>query len=215
MRDLRLALVCAVLVLSSGHVEAGGGHVYLLKGLANVFSTGLDNYAADLTRRGVAVTVANHSEAGGLAMQAAQLQKSGRGPIIIVGHSLGGAASTQMAEIMKQQGAKVALIVNYGPPGNQIIPSNVSKVVNYFGMVGGQALPGPGFKGAITNINLAQDEVVNHFNMDKISWIQSKTEAQVFAVLGRGERRGPPATPVSSAPSATTVAASTASAASH
>lgn len=191
MRTFWLAIVFAVgLIFAPVNAQAAPGHVYLLKGLANVFSTGLDNYAAELNRRHIPVTVANHSEAAGLAIEAARLYKAGKGPIVIVGHSLGGAASTQMAEIMQQQGAKVALIVNYGPPGTQVIPANVARVVNYTTSVGGLAVRGPGSRAAITNISLANDPNINHFNMDKSSRLEAKTMAQILAAL-RGGHRAP------------------------
>jgi pimeloyl-ACP methyl ester carboxylesterase len=192
MRTFWLAIVFAVgLIFAPAGAQAAPGHVYLLKGLANVFSTGLDNYAAELNRRHIPVTVANHSEAAGLAIEAARLYKAGKGPIVIVGHSLGGAASTQMAEIMQQQGAKVALIVNYGPPGNQVIPANVARVVNYYGVVGGIAVRGPGSRAAITNVNLSADPNINHFNMDKSPRLEAKTMAQILAALRSGHRAAP------------------------
>jgi hypothetical protein len=189
MRTFWLAIVFAVgLIFAPAGAQAAPGHVYLLKGLANVFSTGLDNYAAELTRRHIPVTVANHSEAAGLAMEAARLYKAGKGPIVIVGHSLGGQASTQMAEIMQQQGAKVALIVNYGPPGTQVIPANVGRVVNYYTTVGGLAVRGPGSRAAITNIDLAGDPNINHFNMDKSPRLEARTMGQILAALRSGHR---------------------------
>jgi len=187
MRTLYLAIIFAVgLVFTPAGAQAAPGHVYLLKGLANVFSAGLDNYAAELTRRHIPVTVANHSEAAGLAIEAAQLYKAGRGPIVIVGHSLGGQASTEMADIMQRQGAKVALIVNYGPPGTQVIPANVARVVNYTTSVGGLAVRGPGSRAAITNISLANDPNINHFNMDKSARLEAKTMGQILAALRSG-----------------------------
>ena len=187
MRTFWLGIVFAVgLIFAPAGAQAAPGHVYLLKGLANVFSTGLDNYAAELTRRHIPVTVANHTEAPGLAIEAARLYKAGKGPIVIVGHSLGGQGSTQMAEIMQRQGAKVALIVNYGPPGTQVIPANVARVVNYYGMVGGLAVRGPGSRAAITNIDLASDPNINHFNMDKSPRLEAKTMGQILAALRSG-----------------------------
>lgn len=191
MRALWLAIVFTMgLIFAPAGAQAAPGHVYLLKGLANVFSTGLDNYATELTRRHIPVTVANHTEAAGLAIEAARLYKAGKGPIIIVGHSLGGSASTQMAEIMQQQGAKVALIVNYGPPGTQVIPANVARVVNYYGVVGGIAVRAPGSRAAITNVNLSSDPAINHFNMDKSPRLQAKTMGQILTTL-RGHHRVP------------------------
>lgn len=191
MRTFWLGIIFSVgLILAPAGAQAAPGHVYLLKGLANVFSAGLDNYAAELTRRRIPVTVANHSEAASLAMEAARLYKAGKGPIVIVGHSLGGQGSTQMAEIMQRQGARVALIVNYGPPGTQVIPANVARVVNYTTSVGGLAVRGPGSRAAITNISLANDPNINHFNMDKSSRLEAKTMGQILSAL-RGGRRAP------------------------
>jgi len=189
MRTFWLGIIFAVgLILAPAGAQAAPGHVYLLKGLANVFSAGLDNYAAELTRRRIPVTVANHSEAASLAMEAARLYKAGKGPIVIVGHSLGGQGSTQMAEIMQRQGARVALIVNYGPPGTQVIPANVARVVNYTTSVGGLAVRGPGSRAAITNISLANDPNINHFNMDKSSRLEAKTMGQILSALRGGHR---------------------------
>jgi len=192
MRSFGLAIVFLIgLIFAPAGAQAAPGHVYLLKGLANVFSTGLDNYAAELSRRHIPVTVANHSEAPGLAIEAAKIYKAGKGPIIIVGHSLGGQASTQMANIMQRQGAKVALIVNYGPPGTQVIPSNVARVVNYYGMVGGLAVRGPGSRAAIANVNLSSDPNINHFNMDKSPRLEARTMSQILAALRGRHHRAP------------------------
>ena len=37
-------------------------HVYLLRGLMNIFSLGMDSLAEELSKRGVYATVSNHSE---------------------------------------------------------------------------------------------------------------------------------------------------------
>jgi hypothetical protein len=65
-------------------------HVYLLRGLLNIFSLGMDTLAEKIQRRGIYATVHNHTEWEALADQAAAAYRAGKeGPIIIVGHSLG------------------------------------------------------------------------------------------------------------------------------
>ena len=65
-------------------------HVYLLRGLMNVFSLGMDTLAEKIQRRGIYATVHNHTEWEALADQAAAAYRAGKeGPIIVVGHSLG------------------------------------------------------------------------------------------------------------------------------
>jgi hypothetical protein len=60
-------------------------HVYLLRGLMNIFSLGME----EIQRRGIYATVHNYAEWLTLADRAAAAYRGGReGPIIIIGHSL-------------------------------------------------------------------------------------------------------------------------------
>src|ERR1700689_4543609 len=73
-------------------------HVYLLRGLLNVFSLGMDTLAEELNRRGAYATGHNHNEWQSLADSAAAKYKAGtEGPIIIIGHSLGADAVLEMS----------------------------------------------------------------------------------------------------------------------
>src|SRR6516165_9885078 len=73
-------------------------HVYLLRGAFNVFSLGMDQIAAKLQQRGIHATVDNYLAWPSLAEQAAAEYKSGRTrAIILVGHSSGATAVTEMA----------------------------------------------------------------------------------------------------------------------
>lgn len=213
MRGLLLTVTFLLgLIFSTANAQAGQGHVYLLKGLGNIFSAGLDNYAAVLSSRRIPVTVANHSDGIALAVEAAQLYRAGKGPIIIVGHSLGASAAVDMANIMYQRGARVALIVEYGAPGGVLIPPNVSRVVNYYGSVGGLAMRGPGSKAKIVNIDTSQNPAINHFNMDKLPSIEKRTLSEIFAIVHGGNHRpriapktseaAPPAAPTAQASAA-------------
>jgi hypothetical protein len=64
--------------------------VYMLRGLTNVLSPGIDQLADELPKRNISATVANHLFSDSLATEAIQDCKSGRvGSIVLVGHSLG------------------------------------------------------------------------------------------------------------------------------
>ena len=79
-------------------------HVYLLRGLMNIFSLGMDSLAEELSKRGVYTTVSNHSECQSLADQAASNYKAGKeDPIILIGHSLGADAVMQMAAYLNRE----------------------------------------------------------------------------------------------------------------
>ena len=115
------ALILLGVSVVSGGAQASG-HIYLLRGLAGIFSTGLDVLDEKL--------VGYSDFYNSLAQEAARSQKSGKGPIIIIGHSLGADAAIYMAEKMKTLGASVALIVTFGPTTNLVAPSNVAQVIN-------------------------------------------------------------------------------------
>ena len=119
--SLFIALFIGLTAFSSS--AQASGHIYLLRGLAGIFSTGLDTLDEKLLQRGYAATIHSHDSYHSLAAEAARLQKSGKGPIIIIGHSLGADAAIFMAEKMKAAGARVALIVTFGPTMNLVAPS--------------------------------------------------------------------------------------------
>ena len=168
----------------SGSAQASG-HIYLLRGLAGIFSTGLDTLDEKLLQRGYASTVHSHDSYEALAAEATRFQKNGKGPIIIIGHSLGADAAIFMAEKMKSAGARVALVVTFGPTMNLVAPSNVSQVINYYT---GNTLvtKGPGFKGAISNINLNAASDINHLNIEKSNRLQANVISKIQAIAGRG-----------------------------
>jgi alpha-beta hydrolase superfamily lysophospholipase len=156
-----------------------------LKGLANVFSTGLDVLDQKLIQQGYSATVHSYLTYEELAAEAARLQKSGKGPIVIMGHSSGADAAISMAEVMKTLGAPVALVVTFGPTINLVAPSNVSQVINYyFGTL--PVAKGPGFRGTISNVDLSGDADINHLNVEKIDRLHTSVIARVQAFLGHG-----------------------------
>lgn len=173
-----VVLLCLAGLLQPAHAA---GHIYLLRGFAGIFSTGLDDLGAMLAKRGYKATVHSFTEAESLGEQAAREQKQGKGPIIIIGHSYGAEAAVTMAEVMKKQGAPVALIVSYGPTVSVAAPSNVHAVVNYY-QGGAPFKKGPGFHGSLSNVNLDNSEGINHFNVEKIEKFHKQVIARVRAV---------------------------------
>jgi hypothetical protein len=113
------------------------------------------------------------------------MQKSGKGPIIVMGHSSGADAAISMAEKMKTLGAPVALVVTFGPTINLVAPSNVSQVVNYY-FGSAPVTKGPGFRGTISNVDLSGDADINHLNVEKIDRLHAIVIAKVQALLGHG-----------------------------
>jgi pimeloyl-ACP methyl ester carboxylesterase len=184
-------------------------HVYLLKGLADVFSSGMDSLAVKLRQRGVTARVASHASSDALAEEVARLYRAGaRAPVIIAGHSLGADAAVSMAQRLKQYGVPVALVITFGPLHDPVVPANVGRAVNYFQSQSawrGQLLRGPGFRGSLTNINLDKASEVNHFNIEKVDRTQNQAVASIVAAINgahRPHRGGTAITDQATAPAA-------------
>lgn len=192
---LILAVLVAAGISASGpawamHAKASNGptyQIYLLKGLAEVFSGGLDTLAAKLRARGITAEVYSHAVAESLAQSTIANWRAGRrGPIIIAGHSLGADAAVLMAQRLKDANVPVALLVTFGPVDTTPVPSNVGRAVNYFQSNSawhGRTLKGPGFRGVLENVDLAQAAGITHFNIEKSDRLQAETMAKVLQIV--------------------------------
>jgi thioesterase domain-containing protein len=109
------ALVVGIVLANPGAAQPQArAHVYLLRGLMNIFSLGMDTLAEQLKRRGVYATVHNYAEWRTLADRAAADYKAGKeAPIILIGHSLGADAVMEMAAYLGRKGVPVALVVPF------------------------------------------------------------------------------------------------------
>ena len=173
--------------------------VYLLKGLADIFSSGMDFLRAKLAARGIVGEVHSHSEAEELAHSAIAKWRSGaRGPIIIIGHSLGADAAIAMAQRLGAAGVPVALLVTFSPVDSAPVSANVARAVNYFQSGSawhGQITRGAGFRGALENVDLAQTPGITHWNIEKAEPLHAATIAKVLMLIPTHTRAAATAPP--------------------
>jgi hypothetical protein len=164
--------------------------VYLMKGgFGGVFSTGLDDLAGELRRRGIRATVTSYTAYQGLAARAIAREKSGGGPVVIVGHSWGADNAVAMARTMGAAGAPVALVVAFGPTHGLTVPANVARVINFY-QGGTRMRGGRGFHGSIANVDLDGAPGIDHFNVEKIRRLHARVIAAVRALPGSTGRLG-------------------------
>jgi pimeloyl-ACP methyl ester carboxylesterase len=167
-------------------------HVYLLRGLMNIFSLGMDSLAEELDKRGVHTTVSNHSEWQSLADQAASNYKAGKeDPIILIGHSLGADAVMQMAAYLNRKKIPVALVVPFDGTGSFSTPANVGRLVNLTQRKYAYMRPGPGFHGSLANVDVSSDPSIDHINIDKSPRLHTRAISEVLAVI-KGHRVATP-----------------------
>ena len=167
------------------------GEVYLLRGLANVFSTGLDVMNEKFQRRGVNSKVENHAIWQTWADDIIARDKAGRVsyPIIIMGHSLGGNATMQMARYLGDHGIHVSYAVSFDPTITGEPGANIDEAINYYlpngrhGKDENIIIEGPGFKGTLANIDVSPVAGMNHFNIEKNPELQVRVMTKTMALL--------------------------------
>src|SRR6516225_5965720 len=170
----RLGLLTAVFALAVGTMVAFGpnpaaaqaqprAHVYLLRGLMNVFSLGMDT----------------------LADRAAADYKVGKeAPIILIGHSYGADAVMEMAAYLGRKGVPVALVVPFDGTQSFAASGNVARVLNLTQRKYAYMRGGPGFHGALDNVDVSSDRSIDHITIDKSARLHARVVAEVLAVVG-------------------------------
>jgi pimeloyl-ACP methyl ester carboxylesterase len=173
-----------------------GAHVYLLRGFANVFSLGMDQIAAKLRQQGIHATVDNYLAWPSLAEQAAAEYNSGRTrAIILVGHSSGATAVTEMAARLSQAGVPVKLAIGLDPTSRMTTTGHIDRYINYY-IANGFGDPvdkGKDFSGVLQNVDLEHMADVGHFNIDKNSRLQGMVIRDILAAASSGAPRAPSA----------------------
>jgi hypothetical protein len=189
------AIVLTVLLLALSTVAGAAqatsqarshDHVYLLRGAFNIFSLGMDEMADKLRRQGVTTTVANYLSWPSLADEAAAEYKSGRvRTIILVGHSSGATAVTEMAARLGQLGVPVRLAIGLDPTSRVAASGHVDRYINYYiahGM-GNAVDKGRQFSGVVQNVDVEKNNALNHFNIDKNRALQEQVLREIRAAL--------------------------------
>jgi hypothetical protein len=157
------------------HETAPRAHVYLMRGLMNIFSLGMDQLAAAIAGHGINASVSNHAEADAVISRIAADYRAGdRGPIILIGHSLGADAVMLMAQSLDRVGIPVALVIPFDGTASYSAPKNVACVLNLTQREFAYMRAGVGFHGKLSNVDLRGKAGIDHFTIDKSPQLQAQ-----------------------------------------
>jgi len=198
LRPLRAAAMTILLLVvpvgagtanaTASAAPATGAHVYLLRGVLNIFSLGLDDIAAKLERQGIPVTVANFVSWSSLADQAAAEYKSGKvRTIILVGHSSGATALPDMVAKLGQLGVPVKLAIGLDSVFRTKLAGNAERYINFY-VANGAGEPvtrTKDFRGALENVDVHTVPGVGHLSIDKNQIMQQKVIGAIDAAVFR------------------------------
>ncbi|MFG3593947.1 hypothetical protein [Bradyrhizobium sp. RDI18] len=183
---LLLAIGASPAQARSSASAASTAHVYLLRGVLNIFSLGLDDIAVKLRAQGIPVTVANFASWSSLADEAAAGYKSGRiKTIILVGHSSGATALPDMVAKLDQLGTPVKLAIGLDSVFRTSLSGRVGRYINFYIANGaGTPVQKTGqFQGKLENVNVQNVPGVGHMSIEKNLIMQQKVISEIDAVV--------------------------------
>jgi hypothetical protein len=162
--------------------------IVLMRGLANVFSLGLDDLAEKLKSHGYKPIVSNWKSASVTADTIARNYAQGQNsPVILIGHSLGAGAAFDVAESLRRKSIPVAYMVTYDLTAARMLPGNVKEYLNFYQRngFGHKASPPPGYKGTMMNVDLTARTDVKHGNIDESERLHEIIMGKVFTITSR------------------------------
>jgi hypothetical protein len=185
--------------------EAPRAHVFLIRGVLNIFSLGMDQMEYQLKQQGITASVHNHIFWASIADEAAAEYKSGRiNTIILVGHSSGATVLPDIVARLDQQGVPVKLAVGLDSVFHTSLTGRVGRYVNYYvgNGAGTRVQEARCFSGKLENVDVEAVPGISHLTIDKNTLIQQKVIAEIDAAVrsGPGPVRAVRKPPVAGAP---------------
>jgi thioesterase domain-containing protein len=171
------------------------GRVYLFRGFAGVFfSRGTDKLAERIERAGFYTAVNEAMMCSSIAKEAVSDYRRDPAPIVLIGHSVGGACAISFAATLNDENIRVSLLITTDPPRiTGDVPTNVERFINIFqsnSLLGGVDVdPAQGFHGHYASYNLVEHAEITHVNMEKTETVQDQlvTKIQQLPTLPKSE----------------------------
>lgn len=211
-----ISLVCLVLAGCSSapitdadpdRTSYSRGDVYLLRGLFNIFSLGMDDINESLAAQGFRAGVYSGTSWRSLAGEIAdgQAETPPESLVVISGHSYGADNSIRLARALGERGVAVDALVLVDPTTPPKIPANVRRCVNIYRSqpstdwmpwLRGVPVEGEDPSTMIINRDLRisdedaelSDEV-NHFNIEDNPAIQQMVVEEITRIFRQNEIR--------------------------
>jgi hypothetical protein len=160
--------------------------VDLFRGLADIFSRGMDTLTHRLNQEGYSARVYSTNQWPTAAQRiAAQYSRGHKVIIVLVGHSLGGNAIFDAAYELDQRNIPIELLVSFDATNPRPVPKNVLHVVNFFQQngFGKQVTAAPDFKGQLSNVDLTAETGLSHTTIDKSPRLHAMVMRKIAGVV--------------------------------
>lgn len=118
----------------SGLPSGAAAQVYILRGLWDVFSIGLNSLETELLERGIAAEALSGPQWESIAeaIEKQHVDSARRSPLVFVGHSYGSDDAIHLARALQAKGITVDLLLLLDSTDPPPIPANVVRCVHYY-----------------------------------------------------------------------------------
>lgn len=200
-----MSVGCTTLSRPPEESPTDSGQVYMLRGLFNIFSLGMDTMGQDLRDRGVFVEVHSGPSWRKMAKKITADREQGEkaGPLVLSGHSWGADDAVRLARRLDKNGVPIAGLVLVDPTTPPKIPANVQLCVNFYRSrpatdwmpwLRGVAVEAESPSTEIVNVDLRTSEAhsdiggtVNHFTIEANPEVQELVVAAVLDIIEPSE----------------------------
>lgn len=146
-------------------------HVYLMRGLFGIFSLGMDDLAGKLNAKGYRSDVYAWDNWQNVSALVAKRYADGhRGPVVVIGHSLGANSVFAVADDLQKRNIPVEIGVTFDATQPGQVPSNVTMFINFWARdgFGHPVRPSPDFAGDLEDYDLSTQAGIDHTNIDAL-----------------------------------------------
>jgi len=160
--------------------------IYIMRGGLNIFSTGMDVLAKELTAKGYPATSDSFEDWHSQMAKIIKAYRKHPYPVVIIGHSYGAETALLMAYRLRDANVAVALLVFYDLTNSGRVPANVAHVLNFRSSsstgIDVTVTGGAHFHGTITTVTRPD---LNHITIDKAEDLHKQTIAEIATLFGK------------------------------
>lgn len=163
-------------------VPSRAEEIYFFRGGFDIFSTGMNQMAAELRAKKYNANSQSFMSWQSVANDIVRRskQKKVSYPIIVLGHSFGADAVVEFANYLGQNGISTELVIGFDATGPRTFTKGAKRVVNYRSSHIGPYVKGPGFRGSISTVDVSKFGA-NHFTIEQTKEVQALAMKEVLS----------------------------------
>ncbi|QCI63553.1 hypothetical protein [Phreatobacter stygius] len=173
--------------------QSSAPRIYLIRGLAQTVSEGVDHLAVKLNRLGYRASVHAFGDWRQIVEQIAadQSASGGRQKAVLVGHSLGANSTIEAANALAARGASAQLAVTFDPTQDLTVTGGAPHFINFYQSNNGwgrRVQAAPGLEDLVENVDLAAMAHLTHFTLDRDAQVHQRVISWIRRSVGEGDR---------------------------